>query len=94
MATYTALYLLQQLKSCFPTAHGLSRHRLFLSTFMLASKVICDNTYSNKSWLAQCITVIDTGSSSGSISSSGGILGTSSPVKEIEWERDRDRDRE
>ncbi|KAG1901569.1 uncharacterized protein F5891DRAFT_950416, partial [Suillus fuscotomentosus] len=25
-------------------------HCLFISTFMLASKVICDDTYSNKSW--------------------------------------------
>ncbi|KAG0696155.1 hypothetical protein DFH29DRAFT_813350, partial [Suillus ampliporus] len=29
---------------------GSSGHCLFLSAFMLASKVICDDTYSNKSW--------------------------------------------
>ncbi|GLB37739.1 putative cyclin [Lyophyllum shimeji] len=27
-----------------------SGHRLFISAFMIASKVICDDTYSNKSW--------------------------------------------
>ena len=31
-------------------AHRLSGHRLFISAFIIASKVICDNTYSNKSW--------------------------------------------
>ncbi|KAG1719360.1 hypothetical protein EDB19DRAFT_1648316, partial [Suillus lakei] len=25
-------------------------HCLFVSTFMLTSKVICDDTYSNKTW--------------------------------------------
>ncbi|KAG1789235.1 hypothetical protein EV424DRAFT_1624410 [Suillus variegatus] len=40
----------QLLKARFPTAWGSSGHRLFVSAFMLASKVICDNTYSNKSW--------------------------------------------
>ncbi|KAF6760398.1 hypothetical protein DFP72DRAFT_757134, partial [Ephemerocybe angulata] len=34
----------------FPTARGSSGHRLFISAFMIASKVICDDTYSNKSW--------------------------------------------
>ncbi|KAG2159184.1 uncharacterized protein EDB93DRAFT_1062745, partial [Suillus bovinus] len=34
----------------FPTAWGFLGHRLCVSAFMLASKVICDNTYSNKSW--------------------------------------------
>ena len=33
-----------------PSARGLLGHRLFVSTFMLASKVICDDTYSNKLW--------------------------------------------
>ncbi|KAG2154321.1 uncharacterized protein EDB93DRAFT_1081551, partial [Suillus bovinus] len=28
----------------FPTAQGFSGHRLFISAFMLASKVICDDT--------------------------------------------------
>ncbi|KAG2063270.1 hypothetical protein BDR04DRAFT_988616, partial [Suillus decipiens] len=48
--TFAALVLLQRLKARFPTAHGSSGHRLFVSAFMLASKVICDDTYSNKSW--------------------------------------------
>jgi len=29
---------------------ALSRHRLFISAFMISSKVMCDDTYSNKSW--------------------------------------------
>ncbi|KZT23498.1 hypothetical protein NEOLEDRAFT_1069288 [Neolentinus lepideus HHB14362 ss-1] len=48
--TFAALYLLQRLKSRFPAARGSSGHRLFISAFMIASKVICDDTYSNKSW--------------------------------------------
>lgn len=48
--TFAALILLQRLKARFPTARGSSGHRLFLSAFMIASKVICDDTYSNKSW--------------------------------------------
>ncbi|KAI0036152.1 hypothetical protein K488DRAFT_6984, partial [Vararia minispora EC-137] len=48
--TFAALYLLQRLKSRFPAAKGSSGHRLFISAYMLASKIICDDTYSNKSW--------------------------------------------
>jgi len=51
--TFAALYLLQCLKARFPAAKGSSRHHmhhLFISMFMLAPKVICDDTYSNKSW--------------------------------------------
>ncbi|KLO10907.1 hypothetical protein SCHPADRAFT_798277, partial [Schizopora paradoxa] len=48
--TYTALALLHRLKTRFPHARGSSGHRLFLSAFMLASKVVCDDMYSNKSW--------------------------------------------
>jgi hypothetical protein len=48
--TFASLYLLQRLKQRFPAARGSSGHRLFLSAFMIASKVICDDTYSNKSW--------------------------------------------
>ncbi|TFK74001.1 hypothetical protein BDN72DRAFT_119629 [Pluteus cervinus] len=40
----------QRLKARFPTAKGSSGHRLFISAIMIASKVICDDTYSNKSW--------------------------------------------
>ena len=46
---FASLILLQRLKAYFPTAWRSSGHRLFVSAFMLASKVICDNTYSNKS---------------------------------------------
>ncbi|KZV92784.1 cyclin-like protein, partial [Exidia glandulosa HHB12029] len=48
--TFTALFLLQRLKTRFPAARGSSGHRLFISAFMIASKVVCDDTYSNKSW--------------------------------------------
>ncbi|KAG1857038.1 hypothetical protein DFJ58DRAFT_659236, partial [Suillus subalutaceus] len=41
---------IQQLKVCIPTAQGSSGHCLFISVFILASKVMCDNTYPNKSW--------------------------------------------
>ncbi|KAJ3935088.1 MAG: hypothetical protein NXY57DRAFT_958474 [Lentinula lateritia] len=47
---FSALALLQRLKSRFPSAKGSSGHRLFISAFMIASKVMCDDTYSNKSW--------------------------------------------
>lgn len=47
---FAALVLLQRLKARFPTARGSSGHRLFISAYMIASKVICDDTYSNKSW--------------------------------------------
>ncbi|KAF8263567.1 hypothetical protein EI94DRAFT_1875857 [Lactarius quietus] len=33
-----------------PCCGGYSGHQLFISAFMLASKIICDDTYSNKSW--------------------------------------------
>ena len=48
--TFAALYLLQCLKARFPAARGSSGHQLFISAFMLSSKVICDDTYSNKPW--------------------------------------------
>jgi hypothetical protein len=46
---YTALVLLHRLKMRFPAARGSSRRHHFLSAFMIASKVVCDDTYSNKS---------------------------------------------
>lgn len=46
----TALMLLQKLKDRFPSAQGSSGSRLFLSAYMIAQKVICDDIYSNKSW--------------------------------------------
>ncbi|TFK33907.1 hypothetical protein BDQ12DRAFT_585610, partial [Crucibulum laeve] len=48
--TFAALMLLSRLKNRFPTVRGSSGHRLFITAFMIASKVICDDTYSNKSW--------------------------------------------
>ncbi|EJT96746.1 hypothetical protein DACRYDRAFT_25558 [Dacryopinax primogenitus] len=48
--TYSALFLLSRLKGRFPGARGSSGHRLWISAFMIASKVVCDDTYSNKSW--------------------------------------------
>ncbi|KAG2070079.1 hypothetical protein BDR04DRAFT_1019724, partial [Suillus decipiens] len=50
LVIFAALILLQWLKACFPTARASSGHCLFVSVFMLVSKVICDDTYSNKSW--------------------------------------------
>lgn len=53
--TSATLILFQWLKARFPTAHGsLAGHRLFISAFMIASKVICDDTYSNKLWSIVC----------------------------------------
>ncbi|KAL7421635.1 hypothetical protein Q5752_003404 [Cryptotrichosporon argae] len=48
--TKAALHLLYRLKERFPAARGSSGHRLFISAFMIASKVHCDDTYSNQSW--------------------------------------------
>ena len=50
IVTFAALLLLQRLKTRFPAARGSSGHRLFISAFMIASKIICDDTYSNQSW--------------------------------------------
>ncbi|KAG1888614.1 hypothetical protein F4604DRAFT_1502953, partial [Suillus subluteus] len=33
-----------------PAALDFDIHSFFVSAFMLASKVICDDTYSNKTW--------------------------------------------
>lgn len=47
--TFAALFLLQRLKNRFPAARGSSGHRMFISAFMIASKVVRDDMYSNKS---------------------------------------------
>jgi hypothetical protein len=47
---FAALVLLHRLKARFPSARGSSGHRLFISAYMISSKVMCDDTYSNKSW--------------------------------------------
>ncbi len=46
-ATFAALYLFQHLEVRFPATKGSSGHRLFILAFMLTSKIICDDTYSN-----------------------------------------------
>ncbi|KII83520.1 hypothetical protein PLICRDRAFT_180298 [Plicaturopsis crispa FD-325 SS-3] len=48
--THALLVLLQRLKARFPTVRGPSGHRLSICVSMIASKVMCDDTYSNKSW--------------------------------------------
>ncbi|KAH8114199.1 hypothetical protein DFH11DRAFT_1704425, partial [Phellopilus nigrolimitatus] len=48
--TFTASVLLHPLKMRFPVACGSSGHRIFLTGFMIASKVVYDDIYSNKSW--------------------------------------------
>jgi hypothetical protein len=50
IVTFAALLLLPRLKIRIPTVRGSSGHRLFISAFMIASKVLCDETYSNESW--------------------------------------------
>ncbi|KAI0753100.1 hypothetical protein C8Q80DRAFT_1096219, partial [Daedaleopsis nitida] len=53
---YAALYLLGYMKQHFhnhlrsQTSTPTSGHRLFLAAFMIASKTICDDNYSNKSF--------------------------------------------
>ncbi|RPD57751.1 hypothetical protein L227DRAFT_551690 [Lentinus tigrinus ALCF2SS1-6] len=49
--TFAALYLLHRLKARHPAARGSSGHRLFLSGFIVASKVLCDDCYSSKAWV-------------------------------------------
>jgi hypothetical protein len=48
--TTASLLLLARLKARYPQAKGSSGHRLFIAAFMMASKNLCDDTYSNKSW--------------------------------------------
>ncbi|KAJ8595577.1 hypothetical protein M405DRAFT_329185 [Rhizopogon salebrosus TDB-379] len=48
VTTSAAPILLQRLTAYFPTTRGSSGRRLIVSTFMLASKAICDDAYSNK----------------------------------------------
>ncbi|KAJ7725047.1 hypothetical protein B0H16DRAFT_1472023 [Mycena metata] len=47
---YAALVLVQRIKSRFPGTTPSSGHRLFIGCLMLASKFLCDWTYSNKGW--------------------------------------------
>ncbi|KAF5325764.1 hypothetical protein D9611_000662 [Ephemerocybe angulata] len=48
--TFASLILLQRLKFKFPTTAGNDGHRLFITAFMISSKVFCDHTFSNESW--------------------------------------------
>ena len=45
---YCSLFLLSRLKSRYHATSCAFDHRLFLTSYMLSLKVICDNTYSNK----------------------------------------------
>ena len=45
---YHCLFPLSRLKSRFPAASYTFGHRLFLTSYMLSSKVACDDTYSDK----------------------------------------------
>ncbi|KAM6490092.1 hypothetical protein JOM56_014411, partial [Amanita muscaria] len=48
---FAGLILLQWLKVLFPSTKGSSGHRLFISAYMIALNVLCDDTYSNKLWM-------------------------------------------
>lgn len=50
IVVYASLFLLQRLKARYPRVKCTSGHRVFIAAFMLASKVICDENYSNKSY--------------------------------------------
>lgn len=50
MVTFTALLLLHRLKDRFPAARGSCGYRLFLSAFIIAAKLCCEETYSTLSW--------------------------------------------
>ena len=51
---FVALFFLQRLKNRIPAAQGSSGHCLLISAFMIASKVVCNDTYSNKLVLGRC----------------------------------------
>ncbi|KAI0038506.1 hypothetical protein FA95DRAFT_1452910, partial [Auriscalpium vulgare] len=49
--TFTALYLLQRLKEKFPYKFmAVDGRRLFITVFIVASKLLCDNIYPSSSW--------------------------------------------
>ena len=45
---YNCLFPLSRLKSRYPVASYAFGHRLFLTGYMLSSKVVCDDAHSNK----------------------------------------------
>ncbi|KDQ16511.1 hypothetical protein BOTBODRAFT_106902, partial [Botryobasidium botryosum FD-172 SS1] len=48
--TFTSLSPLNHLKGHFFATRDSSHHCLFIPAFMIASEIICDDTYSNKLW--------------------------------------------
>lgn len=54
VVSYHALIILKRLKERYPAARGSSGHRLFIAAYMLASKMVCDDSYNNKSWTIVC----------------------------------------
>ncbi|KDQ10196.1 hypothetical protein BOTBODRAFT_80389, partial [Botryobasidium botryosum FD-172 SS1] len=48
--TFATLFLLNRLKGHFSAARSSSCHCLFISAFIITSKIICDNIYLNKLW--------------------------------------------
>jgi Cyclin, N-terminal domain len=50
VVVFTALFLLARLKERFPAARGSSGNHLFISAFVTASKMVCNDAYLNKSW--------------------------------------------
>ncbi|KAJ3537576.1 hypothetical protein NMY22_g5535 [Coprinellus aureogranulatus] len=47
---FAALVILQRLKGLYSSEKRLSGHRLFITAYMVASKSMCDEVYSNNSW--------------------------------------------
>ncbi len=47
-----ALLLLERIKRRHPRSRASSGHRLFISAFMVASKILSDHTYSNETWVS------------------------------------------
>ncbi|KAJ7739519.1 hypothetical protein B0H16DRAFT_1235762, partial [Mycena metata] len=47
---FVALQLILRLRQRFPTDKGISGHRLFITAYMVSSKLLCDDCYPNKSW--------------------------------------------
>jgi hypothetical protein len=54
--TFAALYLLQRLKTRFIAARGSPGQRLFIPTFMIVSKVICDDPNRAEDVLLEALT--------------------------------------
>ncbi|KAH7094150.1 hypothetical protein BKA62DRAFT_43841 [Auriculariales sp. MPI-PUGE-AT-0066] len=59
-AAYGALYLLKKLKSRFPKARGSCGFRLFLASFMIASKTMSDIAHTNGEWAEMGMSLFST----------------------------------